>query len=202
MPSRNRVKNWSEEQVYHVYNRGNNRQQIFLSKADYTVFLNLLKRHLTKKQTADKLGRPYKNWYHSVELLGFCLMPNHYHLLFYQQNADDITKIMSSLTTSYVGYFNKKHNRTGRLFQDTFKASLVDEEVYWQHISRYIHLNPKQWRSWEWSSLPYYLGEKQVDWVRPRRVLETFTGQDYLAFVNDYKDHKNILDELKHVIAN
>ncbi len=76
-----------------------------------------------------------------------------------------------------------------------------DEDDYWLHISRYIHLNPKDWQRWEWSSLPYYLGEKQADWVRPERVLEAFEGDNYRVFVSDYEDHKAMLDELKHITA-
>jgi len=202
MPSRNRVKQWAPEQVYHLYNRGNNKQRIFLDNEDYVVFLNLLKRHLSKKQTVDKLGRPYRNWYGDIELLAFCLMPNHYHLLVYQHTDTSITKFISSITTSYVGYFNKKHGREGRLFQDTFKASPIDEDDYWQHISRYIHLNPKNWQHWEWSSLPYFLGKKQADWVKPDRILADFENQEYMQFVSDYEGQKALLDELKHILAN
>lgn len=202
MPSRNRVKRWVPEQVYHLYNRGNNKQEIFLDEEDYTVFLNLLKRHLSSRQAADRYGRIYPNWYGDIELLAFCLMPNHYHILAYQTSDVAITKLMSSVTTSYSGYFNKKYNRIGRLFQDTFKASHIDEDSYWQHISRYIHLNPRDWRKWEWSSLSYYLGHKQAEWVRPTRVLECFEGDSYENFVSDYEGQKEILDELKHLLAN
>jgi len=201
MPSRNRVKQWAPGYAYHLYNRGNNKQNIFLDSEDYAVFINLLKRHLQKKQTTDKLGRQYKNWYGDIELLAYCLMPNHYHLLAFQRSENALTKLISSVTTSYAGYFNKKYNRVGRIFQDTFKASLIDEESYWQHISRYIHLNPKVWETWEWSSLPYYLDQKHSDWLRPKKVLSVFEGEDYLSFVGDYESHKEMLAELKFITA-
>ncbi len=60
-----------------------------------------------------------------VELLAFCLMPNHYHLLIYQQSNDAMTRLMRSIATSYSGYFNRKYKRVGRLFQDVFKASHI-----------------------------------------------------------------------------
>lgn len=202
MPSRNRIKQWGEQQVYHVYNRGNNRQPIFLDDQDYTIFLNLLKRYLGRRQMADASGRPYNNWYGDIELLAFCLMPNHFHLLLYQEDVQSITAFMRGLMTAYVSYFNWRYRREGHLFQDTYKASLIDEDSYWQHISRYIHLNPRDWRDWQWSSLPYYTGQRTADWVQPGRVLQLFEDDSYWDFVADYEDHKAMQDELKHVLAN
>ncbi len=203
MPSRNRIKVYAPGYAYHLYNRGNNRERIFLETDDYAVFLNLLKRHLGQKQVSDKLGRPYRNLHKEVELLAFCLMPNHYHLLIYQHTDDAIIQLMRSVATSYSGYFNKKYDRVGRVFQDAYRAVIVDQEDYWQHISRYIHLNPRDWRKWEWSSLAYYTGQKQADWVRPNRLLELFEGDgEYADFVADYEQHKSMLDELKPLLAN
>ncbi|HTE57674.1 MAG TPA: transposase [Verrucomicrobiae bacterium] len=196
------MKVYGPQHVYHVYNRGNNKELVFRVSEDYAVFLNILKRYLGEKQENDSLGRLYKNFSSEIELVAFCLMPNHYHLLLYQETADGITKLMKSITASYTGYFNKKYEHVGHVFQGTFKASLIDQESYWQHISRYIHLNPRQWRNWRWSSLPYYLGEKQSDWVKPERLLGVFEGHDYLSFVSDHEDHKAMLDELKTMLAN
>jgi len=202
MPSRNVIKRYGAGHVYHVYNRGNDKKNIFVEEADFAVFLALLRRHLSKDQTADRLGRPYKNYYDTIELLAFCLMPNHFHLLLYQETETAITQLMRSISISYAGYFNKKYGRVGYVFQGIFKASLIDNHSYWCHISRYIHLNPADWRTWEWSSLPYYLGEKRADWVRPDRLFEVFEGEDYADFVADYETHKAMLDELKHLLAN
>jgi putative transposase len=201
MPSKNRVKQWAPEAIYHVYNRGNNKQAIYLDQHDYATFLNLMKRGLQQKVTADPFGRPNRNWHDDIELLAFCLMPNHFHLLLYQRSERAISDFMRGLSTSYVGYFNKRHHRVGHLFQDIFKASHIDEDAYWQHISRYIHLNPRAWRTWEWSSLPYYLHDKHADWVRPERVLDVFEGGDYLSFVEDYEGVAAMADELKYVTA-
>ena len=109
---------------------------------------------------------------------------------------------MLSVCTSYTGYFNRKYDRLGRLYQDAFKASRIAEEKYWLHISRYIHLNPSNWQEWEWSSIKYYLGQRNADWVKPRMVLESFAGQgEYMTFLQDYDASKAVFDELKHVIA-
>jgi REP element-mobilizing transposase RayT len=202
MPTRNRVKEYAEDSYYHVYNRGNYKQRIFFDEQDYAVFLNLLKRHLGKKQEKDNLGRLYPNYRDQLELLAFCLMQNHFHLLVYQYDAQAITRLMRSVCTSYSGYINHKYVREGRLFQGPFLARRITTEDYWLHISRYIHLNPANWQHWKWSSLPYYIGNLQADWIQPSRILDAFPSKSaYQTFVSDYQAQKALLDNLKHELA-
>ena len=202
MPSRNRVKVYAPESYYHVYNRGLNKEIIFREQDDYAVFLNLLKRYLSKEPAKDNKGRVYESMYGQMELLAFCLMPNHFHLLIYQNDLDAITNLIRRISTSYVRYFNKKYKRSGPLFEERFKGSLINRDEYLLHISRYIHLNPRSFKDWAFSSLPYYLGARKADWIMPQRILELFEGDNYLNFVNDYKDHKKMLDEIKSELAN
>lgn len=196
------MKLYVPESYYHVYNRGINGRKIFLDEDDYAVFLNLLKRYLSKKPSKDNKGREYDNLYNSLELLSFCVMPNHFHLLIYQKDSDAITKLMGRISTSYATYFNKKYKRKGPLFQERFKASHILRDEYLQHISRYIHLNPKEYKQWQYSSLSYYLKSKKADWVRPQRITELFEKNEYQAFIEDYRDHKKMLDEIKSELAN
>src|ERR1043166_5683188 len=125
MASRNLEKIYLEESVYHIYNRGINKRRIFLEDVDYAVFLNLLKRYLDKEPTKDRKGREYEWLHNRIELLAFCLMPNHFHLLLYQKDPEAMTRLLRGVCTSYTGYFNKKYKRMGPLFQDRFKASLI-----------------------------------------------------------------------------
>jgi len=202
MPSPNLEKIYLAESFYHIYNRGVNKQPIFLDSKDYAVFLNLLKRYLDSKLTEDKNGREYENLHEKLELVAFCLMPTHFHLFVFQHTPEAMTRLLRGVGTSYTGYFNKKYRRSGPLFTDRFKASIINNDAYLIHISRYIHLNPLSFRNYEWSSLPYYLGKKQADWVNPGRILELFKDKkDYVDFVNDYEDHKKILDDLKYELA-
>ena len=130
-------------------------------------------------------------------------MPNHVHLFIYQYQQDVMTEFMRSLLTSYSMYFNKKYKRTGPLFESCYKASLVSDEIYYQHITRYIHLNPREWRDYEYSSLPYYLQQVTDEWINPGRVLDMFKSpDDYLQFVADYEQNKEMMDILKHELAN
>ena len=204
MPSRNVVKEFAPESFYHVYNRGVEKRLIFLDDQDYIVFLGLLKKYLTGEQDKTKNRHQFKKFDKEIKLVSYCLMPNHFHLLIYQENEKSITEFMRCITTGYVMYFNNRYNRVGGLFQASYKASLINADTYLHHISRYIHLNPDEYLKWPYSSLPYYLGKKSTKWVQPALVLELFDGdpKQYLEFVKDYEDTKKELDLLKWQLAN
>lgn len=202
MSSPNRVKIYAPESFYHIYNRGVNKRVIFKDDYDYSVFLNLLIRYLDDEPVKDNKGREYESLNGRLELLAFCLMPNHFHLLIYQHDPEAMTRLLRGIGTAYSTYFNKRHGRIGPLFHERFKASLIGKDQYLQHISRYIHLNPEDYRNWEFSSLPYYLGQKNAAWVKPSRILEMFDSGEYPKFVRDYEAHKRMLDEIKSELAN
>ncbi len=185
-----------------MYNRGVEKRVIFQDNDDYTYFLYLLKRHLSPEDIRDKKGRSFQK-FNDLELVAFCLMPNHFHMLLYQEDDETaITKLMNSVCTAYTMYFNKKYKRVGHLFQERFKASHISSDAYIQHVSRYIHLNPSQYKTYWWSSLPYFASTFSADWVKPSRILTMFNGrQEYMAFVADYEAHKAILDEIKYELA-
>lgn len=192
MPGRNIIKYYDTESFYHVYNRGVNKRKIFCDDEDNAVFLHLLKRTLDPGRVTDASGRQYVYYGDQAELLAFCLMPNHFHLLWFQHDMEAITRIMRSVITAYVMYFNKKYARVGPLFQQRFRAVPIIEDSQLQHISRYIHLNPRQYTSWQWSSLPYYEGKASAPWVQPSKILELFDSvADYMAFLEDYQKDKS-----------
>jgi putative transposase len=202
MPSRNIIKQTVPESFYHVYARGVSRQRIFREPADFEKFLKLFARYLSLRETRNPNSRSFPNFHNRIELVGFCLMPNHFHLLVYQHQYTAMTEFMRSLMTSYSMYFNKKYKRTGPLFESRYKASLISEDAYLEHVSRYIHLNPRDWRHYAYSSLPYYLQQISDDWVRPGRIMERFaTPTEYFEFVQDYSQAKEMLDILKHELA-
>lgn len=203
MPSKNSRKVYIPDSYYHIYNRGLDKKTIFLDRQDYSVFLSLIKRYLDNEPAKDLKGRDYPWLHEDIELVAFCLMPNHFHLLVYQIKEDSAHQLLKNVSGSYTAYFNKKYKRIGPLFQDRFKAVLIQRDEYLQHISRYIHLNPASYRSWEFSSLPYYLGTKRANWIRPDRIMELFSSvAEYKDFVVDYEDYKLTLDSLKSELAN
>ncbi|HWT55426.1 MAG TPA: transposase [Candidatus Microsaccharimonas sp.] len=203
MPGRNVIKQDVADSFQHVYARGHSKHKIFIDEEDYITFLNLLERYLSPEEAKDPYGISYPNFFNKVELMAFCLMPNHIHLLLYVRQPGAMGKFMRSVMTSYSRYFNKKYKRSGSLFESRYKASMISDEAYLEHISRYIHLNPKFWRDYEYSSLPYYLQRDEVSWVRPKRIIDIFeTPQNYLAFMEDYVEQKKLNEILKQELAN
>lgn len=202
MPRRNVIRSDGQDVFYHVYARGANKRRIFLDEEDFLKFLQLLERYLSPEDARNRYGLPYPNFYNKVDLLAFCLMPNHFHLLVYQRQVHMLTSLMQSVMTSYSRYFNVKYKRTGPLFESRFRASAILDEAYLEHISRYIHLNPRQWRDYEYSSLPYYLHQDTVSWVRPERIVSMFTTPtEYIHFLEDYQENKKMMDILKKELA-
>jgi putative transposase len=203
MPSRNIYKQDVSESYYHVYFRGVNRSRIFRDAADYEKMLRLFARYLSLEEVTNSAGVSFPNYHYKLELVAFCLMPNHAHLLLYQRQQRAMAEFMRSLLTSYSMYFNKKYKRSGPLLESRYKASMITDDSYLEHITRYIHLNPRQWRDYEYSSLPYYLQQISDEWIEPKRIMSVFSGPDeYLRFMEDYEQNKEMLDILKHELAN
>ena len=108
MPGRNILKEDVAETYYHIYARGVDKQKIFLDDADFIYFLSLLKRYLSPELTKTPRGIEYPKLYNDINLLAYCLMSNHFHLLLHEKVEDGITKFMWKLLTAYAMYFNKK----------------------------------------------------------------------------------------------
>lgn len=199
MPSKNVVKHYDSPAFYHIYNRGAGGRKIFCDSNDREKFLSLLERHIVGSPDDTDSKDTYRIY--DVEVVAYCLMGNHFHLLLFQQNEpDQITSLMRSVSTAYSMYFNRRHKSRGHLFQEIYRASQVSNDAYLAHVSRYIHLNPPQYRDYQWSSLPEYLGERVTEWVSPERVLEVSPTQ-YQAFLEDYSDRYELLNSFNKELA-
>jgi len=192
MPSKNLVKKFVPDGVYHIYNRGVEKRSIFVDAQDYRVFLNLINLILSPKNTLDLADIRIQNKSDSVNLLAYCLMPNHFHLTIKQLNETGMTEFMRSITNAYVAYFNKRYKRVGSLFQGTYKAALIDKDEYLVHVTRYIHMNPLEINSklkeYPYSSYKYYVNDNKPNWLDTTIVLEQFkNSKEYEKFVNDHK---------------
>lgn len=115
---------------YHVYNRGNRKDKIFFTYQNKQRFIHRFKEY-------QKL--------HPVDVMAYVLMENHYHFLIKPKSPDSITKLFSKLGDSHSKYINIKYQLVGHLFQDRFRAKLVDKDEYLVHLSRYIHVNPVEY---------------------------------------------------------
>ena len=195
MPARNTIKIYASEQYYHVYNRGANKQTVFHEASDYQYFFYLLKRHLSNKPAFDSHGREYRHLREKIEIVVFCLMPNHFHILLYTHTETGMELLMRSLITAYSMYYNKKYEHSGHVFQGAYKASLIDSDKYLQHISRYIHLNPKDYKNYPYSSYFHSVKKFNTEWIGNKLFTDVFQGtiQDYENFVADYSDYNKTL---------
>lgn len=206
MPTRNIIKVYGEEQYYHVYNRGVDRMNIFRDAQDYYYFISLFRRHLSPEESQDASGRPHKKYHDQLEIVAYCLMPNHFHLLIYLKEKKGLETFMRSAMTSYSYYFNKKYNRVGTMFQNHFLAAHISHDYYLWHVSRYIHLNPldinHNYLAYPYSSLRQFLGETNTDWLQENRLVDTVTErQQYKIFVSDHESVHRELHHLKHILA-
>src|SRR6185369_10812254 len=161
----------------------------------------LLERSLSPDPAKDPKGREYLWLGNDLELNAYCLMPNHFHLLCYQYSVDGVTKLMRGTCTAYTMYFNKKYKRRGPLFENSYRAVPILRNEQLQHISRYVHLNHKDFRRWPYSSLGDYLNSARP-WVSPLRILELFDNtKQYHDFVLDYEQAQRELETLKRELA-
>lgn len=201
MPAKNIVKEYHENSYYHLYNRGVNKAAIFLDDSDYKTFLGYLKFYLTLPDLQGSTlkvspSRNLKNYYQKLKLLAYCLMPNHFHLLVYQEEADGINFFMRSLATKYSMYFNRTYQRVGHVFQGIYKAVNVNTEEQYLYLSKYIHRNPKEilpsginLEGYKYSSYANYLKLFNQSWVETEEILSYFSrgggGNSYKNFVEE-----------------
>lgn len=211
MPHRNTIRHFTENGIYHVYNRGVEKRDIFLDEQDYAVFLHLLKYYLSPTSLNNtnpwiefqnfKVARPrpLDNIETEVELIAFCLMPNHFHLLVKQLTIDGVTKLLRRIATTYAIYFNKRYNRIGYLFQGPYKAALIETDNYLLHVSRYIHQNPapltrRNLVSYPYSSYKYYIGRARANWIKPNIILSYFNRNQLLPLLKHYPSYEEFVE--------
>lgn len=201
MPTRNVVKIYIPDTYYHIYNRGWNRSEIFRENEDYDYFEWLLARHLSVEPVKDQKGREYRHLREDIDLVAYCLMPNHFHILAYQRDEHAISHLASSVLTAYTMYFNKKYKRRGPLFESTYKAVSIAADSQLLHITRYIHLNHDQYRTWAHSSYRDYMISPR-EWIDPTFILELFDSKrQYKEFVDDYESMQRELGIIKASLA-
>jgi len=195
MPSKNILKEYREKSYYHIYNRGVAKQNLFNSEQDYKVFLDYLKIYLSPIDLQGRTlkvapSRELKNYSKVAELLAYCLMPNHFHLLVYQTDKSAITNLMRSLGTKYSRYFNKTCDRVGPVFQSRYKAVKIIEQDHLVYLTKYIHKNPIDIRptrtdlvGYKYSSYGNYLGKFSQNWVKHNKILNMYNqANKYLSY--------------------
>lgn len=192
-------------EFYHIYNRGNGKQNIFYNPEDYTFFISRLKSNLYPSD--DDSSRIQKLPPDSFSLVAYCLMPNHYHLLIRQNKDIPTSKLISKVCTSYGKFLNKKYDKVGHLFQDHFKQVNVSNNKYLIWLSCYIHDNPKSAGlvnkpyDYKWSSFKFYMNGRGDLHCDNKVILDQFKSVDeYAKLVEEshllIKNNKELLDDL------
>jgi putative transposase len=168
-----------EGALYHITARGNEYKSIYREDNDYHKFLDILSLLFKRFQ---------------VIIHGYVLMGNHYHLLMETPKAN-ITKAIHYLNGVYTGYFNRKYNRIGHLFQGRYKSILIEKEGYLLSVSRYIHLNPvragitKKAEEYKWSSYAEFIGKvREKEWLYCEWILDRFS-ENNLSARRVYKEY-------------
>jgi putative transposase len=201
-------------EYYHVYNRGVDKRIIFNDEFDYQRFLLLLLlandqepievKQLVRTVTIPKLLQQARQ--PLVSILAFSLMSNHYHLVLKEITDNGISKFMHKLGTGYSVYFNLRNDRSGALFQGTFKAKHAHDDRYLTYLFEYIHLNPVR----ENLEAGAYVAENLISVVleNPFTSLRVYAGKekgriaeailnqaDFYSVVNSYDDHVKKLSQ-------
>jgi putative transposase len=167
------------DHYYHLYNRGNDRHLIFFERENYLHFLHLIRRHLIAQ---------------TLDVLAYCLMPNHYHLLV-QCKTNQVSGAMQRLSMAYTKAMNRRYNRVGSLFQGQFQAIAVDSDEYLYHLTRYIHLNPVKAgmvshpKDWEFSSYLEYAGLRSGTLPRLNVLQRQFASETAYQMFLKLDDH-------------
>ena len=212
-----------EGEFYHLYNRGNSKQKIFLGDRDKDRFSKLLYLCNSRKNINfrdDIIEQGINAWDFDrgepiISIGAWVLMSNHFHIFVTIPSTpmssvggnrqedireNEVSLFMRKMSTSYVKYFNKKHEHTGGLFESNFKSNLADTDEYTKYLFSYIHLNPvkiidSEWKekgiknvqkakdflkNYQWSSYQDYLGINRVQ----RRILTT---KDFPVYFTDVK---------------
>ncbi|HEY9166647.1 MAG TPA: transposase [Candidatus Kryptonia bacterium] len=168
---------YQDEKYYHVYNRGANRQNIFIGPASYDSCLRLLKKYLSN---------------YGVSIMSYCLMPNHYHLLLRQNVRGSISGFLQTVFNAYTQAINLSTGHSGTLFQGRAKGLEIISDEYAVRLCRYIHYNPvaaglvSKPEDWEYSDYSVWLGIREP-------VLSDLRLRD--VYYRDPREYKTLMDE-------
>jgi len=178
---------------YHIVTRGNDRRKLFRYRQDYIYFLKIIKKYLAKFQ---------------VDIIHYCFMPNHLHLLMRARKAEDLPKFMQGILQVYASYFRKKYNAVGFVFQNRYKSHFIDNESYLLECARYIERNPiraeivNNISEYPWSSFLFYANGRLdgiIKFVNPLYVGLAKTAQErrkrYYNYVSEERPYEHIVDK-------
>lgn len=210
-------------EVYHVFSRSIANFKIFNCNKDYQRLIYLLKyfqieepptkfSYFMRLEKVKQEG--FLKYFHKlsedqtkiVQIIGYCLMPTHIHLILKQLSTPGISLFICNILNSYSRYFNTKHHRKGPLWQSKFENVLVEDDEQLLHLTRYIHLNPvtasfvDQPEKWLYSSYKEYSGDVGTNLICRYEDLLDFKPYQYRKFVKDRIAYQQELSKIKNII--
>ncbi|KFF06953.1 hypothetical protein B0A68_00075 [Flavobacterium reichenbachii] len=176
---------FEEGQYYHIYNRGNNKENIFIEEKNYNYFLQKLKQYILP----------------IADIYAYCLLKNHFHIVLRIKGKNEMPEKFkekihlpfSNLFNSYSKSINKAYNRTGSLFQEHLQRNRIENEEYLKQLILYVHLNPvkhkyeKQFESYLHSSYRSYILDKSTSIDRDF-ILNLFENVENFKFCHDKEE--------------
>ena len=223
MPSRRDI--FVNKHFYHIYNKTIDRIPIFQTERLAQHFLDLMYYYRSSKITMryshfaqlSHVIKRYKEYeltlkkYFLIDIVTFCIMPNHYHLLLMQKLDNGIFTFVSNILNAITRYYNILNKRKGPIFLPQFKSRMIVNQEQFIHVSRYIHLNPyssgivkniDELSTYQLSSLKHYLNQNiKQNFCNPTPVLSCFKNSvdKYKQFILANADHQKMLDQIKYV---
>jgi len=182
----------SKGEHYHLYNRGVDKRVIFLDEKDRRRFVKLLyvangERSFVFRDIEDKSFAEIDRGEPLVAIGAYVLMSNHFHILVKEVRKGGTSAFMEKLLTGYSSYFNKRHGRSGRLFQGTYRAEHLNRDTYLKYIFSYIHLNPIKMIDPEWKKV----GIRNMK--KAKKFLEQYRYSSYLDHIGTEREENSIL---------
>jgi len=202
-------------ELYHVLNRGIDGRKLFLDSRDYARFVHNLYEfnntapalEFTRRDTRDaNMGHRKR----LVEIHGWCLMKDHYHLIISELIEGGLVKFIMKINVGYAKYYNERYGRRGHLFQGKTKKIHIEHEAHFLYILHYTHLNPldyltgaTKWRErdkstikgakealkylneYRWSSYLDYCGKKNFPSILTKNLFGNALG-NYRGVIKDY----------------
>jgi putative transposase len=192
---------FANEEYYHIYNRGVDKREVFLDDQDYVRFLKNLREFNSELIREERERISIKNNQNQtkytelssgnsgdafIDIIAYCLNPNHYHLILKQKNNKGVERFMHKISTGYTNYFNKKYDRNGSLFQGPFKAIHINSNEYLLYLSAYVNRNNfihgyQKNEEWKYSSVLDYLGKRNGTLCLKNIILDQFSLKSELS---------------------
>jgi putative transposase len=173
---------------YHLYNRGIDGKDIFYSKGNYIYLLGIIKSSIKV---------------YGVDLVAYCLMPNHYHFLARQQTDQPLFRWIQYLFNVYSQALNHQLERHGSLFQGRAKHIVVDQDAYLIHLTQYIHYNPVSSRlvaspeKWPYSNYLECIGKRHGTLHNPEFLSNYFRKpSDYQEYMDSYREDHRLVTKM------